>query len=115
MRTTTRFPRRMHEEIAPSNAASPLAPPRPGEIQKLKDGIYTMHQDVDEVLLTCAAVDEKGRLVTDLSRGDFRVWEDGVPQTTTSFFIRTSPFHWAFSWITRARCLTSVRQSTQPP
>ena len=44
-----------------------------------------MHQDTDEVLLSCAAVDEKGRLVTDLSRGDCQIWEDGVPQMTTSF------------------------------
>jgi VWFA-related protein len=44
-----------------------------------------MHQDVDEVLLNCAVVDDKGRSVADLSRGDFRIYEDGVPQTTTSF------------------------------
>ena len=79
------------EEIVPSNAASPLAPPRPGEIQKLKEGIYTMHQDVDEVLLNCAAVDEKGRLVTDLSRSDFHIWEDGVPQVATSFIHQDQP------------------------
>jgi len=79
------------EEIAPSIAGSPLTPAKPGEIQKLKEGVYTMHQDVDEVLLTCAAVDEKGRIVTDLSRGDFHVWEDGVPQTTTSFAHQDQP------------------------
>jgi VWFA-related protein len=73
------------------STASPLTPAGPGEIQKLKDGVYTMHQDVDEVLLTCVAVDEKGRQVTDLSRGDFRVWEDGVPQTTTSFLHADQP------------------------
>lgn len=73
------------------STASAVAPVRTGEIQKIKDGIYTMHQDVDEVLLTCAAVDEKGRLVTDLNRNDFRVWEDGVPQTTTSFAHQDQP------------------------
>jgi Ca-activated chloride channel family protein len=73
------------EENAPPSTASPLTPARPGDIEKLKEGVYTMHQDVDEVLLTCVAVDEKGRQATDLSRGDFRVWEDGVLQTTTSF------------------------------
>lgn len=76
---------------AEESTSSPPAPSRPGEIQKLKDGIYTMHQDVDEVLLTCAVVDEKGRLVTDLSRSDFRVWEDGVPQVTTSFLHQDQP------------------------
>jgi Ca-activated chloride channel family protein len=73
-------------EIAtPAATAAPAGAGRPGEIQKRQDGVYTMHQDVDEVLLTCAVVDEKGRPVTDLSRADFRVWEDGVPQATTSF------------------------------
>jgi VWFA-related protein len=72
------------EESAPT-IASPLGPAKPGEIQKRQDGIYTMHEDVDEVLLNCAVVDDKGRSVTDLSRGDFRVYEDGVPQTTISF------------------------------
>jgi VWFA-related protein len=79
------------EEIAPSTAASPLGPARPGEIQKRQDGIYTMHQDVDEVLLNCAVVDEKGRHVEDLGRGDFRIYEDGAPQTTTSFIHQDQP------------------------
>ena len=79
------------EDNAPVSTASPLAPARPGEIQKRPDGVYTMHQDVDEVLLTCAVVDQKNRLITDLSRGDFRVWEDGVPQTTSSFLHQDQP------------------------
>ncbi len=61
------------------------------QIQKRQDGVYTMHQEVDEVLLACAVVDEKGRQVDDLSRGDFRVWEDGIPQATTSFVHQDQP------------------------
>jgi VWFA-related protein len=79
------------EEIAAVSAALPLAPARPGEIQKRQDGVYTLHQDVDEVLLTCAVVDEKGQLVTNLSRGDFHVMEDGVPQITSSFLHQDQP------------------------
>ena len=79
------------EEKAPVITASPLAPARPGEIQKRQYGVYTMHQDVDEVLLSCAVVDEKGRPVMDLSRGDFHVREDGLPQTTTSFLHQDQP------------------------
>jgi Ca-activated chloride channel homolog len=55
------------------------------QIQKQANGIYTMHEDVDEVLLNCAVIDDRGRPVLDLNRNDFHVWEDGVPQTTTSF------------------------------
>jgi Ca-activated chloride channel family protein len=73
------------------STSPPLAIDRTGELQKRQDGIYTMHQDVDEVLLTCAVVDERGRAVEDLSRGDFRVWEDGVQQTTGSFMHQDQP------------------------
>lgn len=71
----------------PPVAGSTLAgtPARAGEIQKGQNGIYTLHEDVDEVLLDCAVIDEKGRPVTDLTRNDFRVWEDDVPQSTSSF------------------------------
>jgi len=79
------------EESEPSLASAPSGTGRPGEIQKRQDGLYTMHQDVDEVLLTCAVVDEKGHVVSDLNRGDFRVWEDGVPQATTSFLHQDQP------------------------
>jgi len=79
------------EEIVPAITASPLSGPRAGEIQKRQDGVYTMHQDVDEVLLNCAVVDEKGRLVKDLRRGDFRVYEDGVLQATSSFLHQDEP------------------------
>jgi VWFA-related protein len=68
-----------------------ISPPGLGEIQKRQDGVYTMHQDVDEVLLTCAVVDEKGRLITDLGRDDFRISEDGVPQATSSFLHQDQP------------------------
>ena len=57
---------------------------RPGEIQQQKSGVYTLREDVDEVQLNCTVVDEEGRLVKDLDRGDFHVWEDDVPQTILS-------------------------------
>lgn len=78
-------------EELPVSIASPSALNGPGEIQKRQDGVYTLHQDVDEVLLSCAVVDEKGQPVTDLRRGDFRVWEDSVPQATTSFLHQDLP------------------------
>lgn len=78
------------EESAPVNATGPSTA-KPGEIQKRQDGVYTMHQDVDEVLLQCAVVDEKGKTVPDLTLPNFHVWEDGVPQTTTSFLHQDQP------------------------
>jgi VWFA-related protein len=79
------------EDNVPVSTKSPLAPARPGELQKGKNGIYTMHADVDEVLLNCAVVDEKGRSVTDLGPRDFQIWEDGAPQTARSFLHQDLP------------------------
>lgn len=55
------------------------------EIGKSKSGIYTLQENVNEVLLNCTVVDDKGQLAMDLKPGDFRVWEDGVAQTVASF------------------------------
>jgi VWFA-related protein len=79
------------EVKAPVNLGLPPAPGVAGELQKGQNGIYTMHADVDEVLLNCAVVDEKGRSVTDLNLSDFRIWEDGAPQATRSFLHQDLP------------------------
>lgn len=54
-------------------------------VQKGSDGIYTVRQDVNEVLLNCAVVDENGHTVEGLAQNDFRLWVDGVPQSISSF------------------------------
>ena len=67
------------------NPAAPVPNERAGALQKGQNGVYTLHEDVDEVLLNCTVIDENGKTVTDLKQSDFRVWEDGVPQATNSF------------------------------
>jgi len=73
------------EENANVNPSAPATKDQNGTLLKQHDGSYTMHTEVDEVLLSCTVIDEKGKSVTDLGRKSFRVWEDGVPQTTASF------------------------------
>ncbi|MEO6829799.1 MAG: VWA domain-containing protein [Acidobacteriaceae bacterium] len=73
------------EDNAAVGATAPSGPGKPGEIQKGKGGIYTLHENVNEVVLNCTVVDENGRLVDGLKSRDFRVLEDGVPQTIESF------------------------------
>lgn len=53
--------------------------------------VYTLHENVDEVLLPCTVIDQNGNLITDLTQRDFRIWEDNVPQTITSFDHRDVP------------------------
>lgn len=79
------------DEDTAGNTGSPAAARATGGIQKGQNGIYTLHEDVDEVLLNCAVVDEKGHPVENLSPGDFRIWEDGVPQNITSFLHQDLP------------------------
>lgn len=55
-----------------------------GSGQKQASG-FVLRADVDEVLLNCTVVDDKGRLVTNLDRNDFKIYEDGAPQTISSF------------------------------
>jgi Ca-activated chloride channel homolog len=71
--------------LSPDPADNVPAGSAAAPVQKGQNNIYTFRRDVDEVLLNCTVVDEKGKLVKDLNRGDFRVWEDDVSQTIASF------------------------------
>jgi Ca-activated chloride channel homolog len=54
--------------------------------QSLNDqGIFVYRKDVDEVLLHATVVDQKQRLVTNLDKGAFTVFEDGKPQSILHF------------------------------
>lgn len=78
-------------DIETPPAAAATTPSKPGQLTREKSGVYTMNVNVDEVLLNCAVIDERGRPVLDLRRQNFRVWEDGVPQTVSSFVHQDQP------------------------
>jgi VWFA-related protein len=78
-------------EVPESASVNTDTPSKSAELQKGQNGVYTLHQDVDEVLLSCTVVDEKGHPVEDLTRDNFRVWEDSVPQRTSSFRHQDQP------------------------
>ena len=54
-------------------------------LEKGQHGGFTLRRNVDEVVLNVTVLDEGGRLVNDLNKDDFRIFEDGVPQTIASF------------------------------
>ncbi len=65
-------------------AASPQAPSPSNK--KLEDqGIFVFKKDVDEVLLHASVIDDRQRIVTDLDRDAFTVFEDGKQQNILSF------------------------------
>jgi Ca-activated chloride channel family protein len=49
------------------------------------NGVYVFKKQVNEVVLHATVVDDHQRLVTNLDRSAFTVYEDGKPQTITSF------------------------------
>lgn len=56
-----------------------------GPIQRGTGGKYTLRTDAYEVRLNATVLDSDGRSILTLGKDDFRVFEDGVPQTIASF------------------------------
>lgn len=76
----------------PPAGTTATGPAQPGGKPLEKQGSgFVFRAEVEEVLLPTTVVDDKGRLVTDLTQGDFLVSEDNVPQTITSFQHRDVP------------------------
>ncbi|MGA3325273.1 MAG: VWA domain-containing protein [Terriglobia bacterium] len=60
--------------------ATPKTPP----VQK-KGKEYTIVEEVNEVVLHATVLDKRGHIMNDLKQDDFRVFEDGAPQTLIHF------------------------------
>jgi Ca-activated chloride channel homolog len=91
--------------IGAQNTAPPEAPPRssqpapsqpqsetPAPAQEASQGQsgtepggFVFHADVQEVLLHATVIDDKQRLITNLDKNAFTVFEDGKPQVIKSF------------------------------
>lgn len=68
---------------AQTQAPQPTSGQAPA-IQK-QNGQYTLHANVNLVVLHATVVDKKGHMIDDLGRSDFRVYENGVPQKLAVF------------------------------
>src|SRR5438045_1332287 len=56
-----------------------------GEVTKTKNGGFLIGVQVQEVVLHATVVDQRARLVTNLNKNDFTVYEDGQPQRIRRF------------------------------
>ena len=65
-------------------SAPPSTPPQSGTPDK-DNGVFVFRKNVDEVVLHATVVDDHQRLVTNLDRDAFAVFEDGTLQQITSF------------------------------
>lgn len=75
----------------PTNDSKPAVPAgtpaqKPEAQQPIdENGTFVIRKDVDEVLLHATVVDDKQRLITNLDKTAFTVFEDGRPQNIVSF------------------------------
>ena len=54
-------------------------------------GAYTLHVDAEEVVLNCTVLDHKGELVNDLTKSNFKIFEDNVLQSVISLQHQDTP------------------------
>ena len=72
--------------MAPT-AAPAKGAQQPGSNEQLsrsRNGGFTLSRDVEEVILNATVLDDHQRLVQNLTKDEFHVFEDGAPQTITS-------------------------------
>ena len=72
----------------PQGTQSPQQSTQPQTSQQPSNddnGTFVIRKDVDEVLLHATVVDDRQRIVTNLDKNAFSVFEDGKPQTIISF------------------------------
>ncbi len=83
------FPARLRSEAlrSQSSPAKSQSSAASGDAQQpsKENGTYVIRKDVDEVVLHATVVDDKQHIITDLTRNDFTVLEDGKPQNIISF------------------------------
>jgi len=72
------------QAVAP-NVAPNVSPNSAQNPDSSDNGVFVFRKDVEEVVLHATVVDDKQHIVTSLDKGDFNVYEDGHPQTITSF------------------------------
>jgi VWFA-related protein len=80
----------------PQNASPPQANPAPAPMpaatqQKPQEGGVTISLEVPVVTLDVVATTSDGGLITGLKKENFRILEDGVPQTITNFGTGDAP------------------------
>ncbi len=78
-------PPRSSQPANPSQAPPPAQGAPQGQEPGAEPGGFVFHSDVQEVLLHATVIDDKQRMVTNLDKNAFTVFEDGKPQVIKSF------------------------------
>src|SRR5580698_10372190 len=80
------FPPQFKQRVTFAAPATQRQQPAPNS-----SGGYTLHVDADEVVLNCTVLDNKGELVNDLSKTNFKVFEDKTLQRVISLQHQDTP------------------------
>ncbi len=80
-------PRSSQPAATQSQSKTPPSDQKPSSDQEpsTEPGGFVFHADVEEVLLHATVIDDKQRMVTNLDKNAFTVFEDGKPQVIKSF------------------------------
>src|SRR6266567_4318008 len=86
------------DQPAPSSPAAPAQTSPSGQVpasqpgssagespSSTDNGVFVFRKEVDEVTLHATVVDERNRLITNLDRASFTVFENNLPQQIKSF------------------------------
>jgi VWFA-related protein len=76
----------------PKKGAEPPPPPPPAKPKKI-EGMpdYSIHVDVPLVTVPVLVTTKNGQFISNLKKENFKVFEDGVPQTINDFKIEQAP------------------------
>src|SRR5271170_5867003 len=72
-------------QVAAPNDSQNVSPKSAPDTDASDRGVFVFRKEVEEVVLHATVIDDKQRIVTSLDKGDFNVYENGSPQTITSF------------------------------
>lgn len=74
-----------NSSAVPPTSQSGSAAPSSGQSPDTDNGTFVFKKQVEEVVLHATVIDNKQHIVTNLDKQNFTVYEDGHPQTITSF------------------------------
>jgi len=105
-------------------------PKIPSKMQKkdLPEGVPTFKSDVTTVNVDVAVLDNKGRFIPGIPKGNFRILEDNVPQQITNFGLGEGPMtvcmviefsnlfqqYWSYGWMETLQATYGFLETLKP-
>ncbi|MCC6537773.1 MAG: VWA domain-containing protein [Bryobacterales bacterium] len=95
---------------------------------ELPEGLATFKSDTTTVTVDVSVLDNKGRFIPNIPRGNFRVLEDGVPQQVSTFAMGEAPMtvamviefsnlfqsYWSYGWMETLQASYGFLETLKP-